>query len=154
VASNFAQRDRQPRRRASHWWPRNVAFTVAVIPTINGEAKGCHGDAVARLGHAAQGRKVAVHRRSYLPSRTVDKKATVSHRNDLQLTAGKNLSPHVLIHPPRARVLNAGGTNRGGGVIDSGGKKPEILLQLLYHGEYSSDSLTEQLQGNFSLYFS
>ena len=90
---------------ASHWWPRNVAFTVAVIPTINGEAKGCHGDAVARLGHAAQGRKVAVHRRSYLPSRTVDKKATVSHRNDLQLTAGKNLSPHVLIHPPRARVL-------------------------------------------------
>jgi hypothetical protein len=29
----------------------------------------------------------------------------VSHRSDLQLTAGKDLSPHVLIHPPRARVL-------------------------------------------------
>jgi hypothetical protein len=35
----------------------------------------------------------------------VNKKATVSHRSDLQLTADKDLSPHVLIHPPRARVL-------------------------------------------------
>jgi hypothetical protein len=29
-----------------------VASTVAVIPVINGEARGSHGDAVARLGHA------------------------------------------------------------------------------------------------------
>jgi hypothetical protein len=60
---------------------------------------------VARLGHAAQGQNMAVRRRGYLPSRKVEKKATVSHRSDLQLTAGKDLSPHVLIHPPRARVL-------------------------------------------------
>ena len=81
-------------------------FTVvAVTPVVDGEFRGSHGDAVAWLGHAAQGRKVAVHRRGYLPSRKVEKKATVSHRSDLQLTAGKDLSPHVLIHPPRARVL-------------------------------------------------
>ena len=60
---------------------------------------------VARLGHAAQGQNMAVHRRGYLPGRKVDKKATVSHRSDLQLTVGEDLSPHVLIHPPRARVL-------------------------------------------------
>jgi hypothetical protein len=29
------------------------------------EARGSHGDAVARLGHAAQGRKTAIHRRAY-----------------------------------------------------------------------------------------
>ena len=33
---------------------------MAVIPAINGEARGSHDDAVARLGHAAQGRTAVV----------------------------------------------------------------------------------------------
>ena len=32
---------------------------------------------------------------------------------------------------------DAGDVNHGGGVIDGGGKKPEILLQLLYHQKFS-----------------
>jgi hypothetical protein len=77
-----------------------VFIVVAVTPVVDGEFRGSHGDAVARLGHAAQGRKVAVHRRANLPSRKVEREAPMSHQSDLQLTAGKDLSPHVLIHPP------------------------------------------------------
>jgi hypothetical protein len=81
-----------------------VFTVVAVTPVVDGEFRGSHGDAVARLGHAAQGRDTAVYRRAYLLRRKVEEKATVSHRSDLQLTAGKDLSPYVLIHPPRAQV--------------------------------------------------
>jgi hypothetical protein len=57
---------------------------------------------VARLGHAAQGQNTAVHRRGYLPSRKVEKKATVSHQSDLQLTAARIFHRTSLsTHPER-----------------------------------------------------
>ena len=64
-----------------------------------------HGDTTEALRYVAQDRKAVAHRRGNPPGRKVDKKATVSHRSDLQLTVGEDLSPHVLIHPPRAQDL-------------------------------------------------
>jgi hypothetical protein len=57
---------------------------------------------MARVGHAAQGRDTAAHRRAYLLRRKVGEKATVSHRSDLQLTVGEDPYPAMLsIHPTR-----------------------------------------------------
>jgi hypothetical protein len=79
-----------------------VFTIVAVTPVVDGEFRGSHGDAVARLGHAAQGRDTAVHRRAYLLRRKVEEKATVSHRSDLQLTVDEDPYPATLsIHPTR-----------------------------------------------------
>jgi hypothetical protein len=35
-----------------HWRKCFVSNAVAIAPAINGEARGSHGDVVARLGHA------------------------------------------------------------------------------------------------------
>jgi hypothetical protein len=70
-------------RRSERWsriWVRHTAAggeeehgcsgyvfnAVAVTPLVDGKLRGSHGDAVARSGHAAQGRTTAVHRRAYL----------------------------------------------------------------------------------------
>jgi hypothetical protein len=75
---------------------------VAVTPVVDREFRGSHGDAVARLGHAAQGRGTMVHRRANPLRRKVKENATVSHRSDLQLTVGEDPYPATLsIHPVR-----------------------------------------------------
>jgi hypothetical protein len=48
----FGRDTRRPEERKLYWCSGFVASTVAVIPVINGEARGSHGDAVVRLGHA------------------------------------------------------------------------------------------------------
>jgi hypothetical protein len=48
----FGRDTRQLEERKLYWCSGFVASTVAVISVINGEARGSHSDAVARLGHA------------------------------------------------------------------------------------------------------
>jgi hypothetical protein len=87
----------------------HVFTVVAVTPVVDGEFRGSHGDAVARLGHAAQGRDTAVHRRANpLPPQS----RRGSHGESPELSPGGGfylaaLSGH------RRRESYSGGVNHG-----------------------------------------
>jgi hypothetical protein len=105
-----------------------------------------------KQSHAAQGREAVVHRRANPLQPQSRRAVTVSHRSYPQGVAF-TWRPYRVIGDANSTAV-AWITARVVGGEDLSAAADLIHNRVLYHGECSSDSLTEQLQGNFSLYFS
>jgi hypothetical protein len=68
-----------------------VSSVVAIAPAINGELRRGHGDAVARLGHAA-GTEMAQRRRAALSTAVSKGRRIAADRGGLQLDGDDVLS--------------------------------------------------------------
>ena len=122
------------------------------LPGDDGTGRGSHGDAVKRLGHAAQGREAAVDGEPIgFPPRQLCTvvgftfPAGLIHGNVHQvLSTYPKLKLDRRRHESRRKSVAGGKSSRTGVLIHS---------SLLYHGGHQLEHLTERVESHFSLNF-
>jgi hypothetical protein len=119
----------------------HVFIAVAVTPVIDRQLEGGHGDAVARLRHAAHGRTTAVHRRAYRSSRKAEGKAEEAVGVVSSSPAVRIFTELCLSDGHDARITTSGAQRRW----TTGDEQRDRIFfsyPLLYHGTFSLWRLT------------